>query len=380
MIIKCVKFSLIKRILFFFFIILLASIIVYFSISNGFNFGFNSNTIDDVLESDVVGEEFLNQMSNISTEELAKDSEGSSESSYIKWVDFKGSASLLKNLANLDIESHTNNDAVTFNWIELMAYLGCKYGGNLSLSKQSDLDKLVSELKSGKSIAELTSGMKLYNYFYESYDAIFHEYIGEYSIETTDANGNKCYTKKYGLKAFCPVAKNYSFSHYKDFGTSRSYGYRRVHLGNDLLGSIGTPIIAVESGYVEAIGWNQYGGWRVGIRSFDGKRYYYYAHLRKDHPYAKDLQEGQIITAGDVIGYLGMTGYSTKESVNNINIPHLHFGIQLIFNEVQKDGINQIWIDVYEIIEFLRSNSSTVYMAYPDSKDFERKFDLMIED
>ena len=32
-------------------------------------------------------------------------------------------------------------------------------------------------------------------------------------------------------------------------------------------GSIGTPIVAVESGYIEALGWNQYGGWRVGIRS-----------------------------------------------------------------------------------------------------------------
>lgn len=381
MFIKSVKFSLIKRILFFFFIILLASIIVYFSVSNGFGF-FSSdfNSINAVLESDIIGEEFMNQMSNISTEELAKDSEGTSENSYIKWVDFKGSASLLKTLANLDIESHNNDDAVKLNWIELMAYLGCKYGGDLSLFKQTDLDKLVTELKSGKSMAELTSGMKLYNYFFESYDAIFHEYIGEYTIETLDSDGNECYTKKYGLKAFCPIAKNYSFSHYKDFGTNRSYGYRRLHLGNDLLGSIGTPIIAVESGYVEALGWNQYGGWRVGIRSLDGKRYYYYAHLRKDHPYAKDLQEGQIVSAGDVIGYLGMTGYSSTENVNNINIPHLHFGIQLIFNEVQKDGINQIWIDVYEIIEFLRSNSSTVYMAYPDSKDYERKFDLMIED
>ncbi len=47
------------------------------------------------------------------------------------------------------------------------------------------------------------------------------------------------------------------------------------------MGSIGTPIIAVESGTIEALGWNQYGGWRIGIRSFDKKRYYYYAHLRK---------------------------------------------------------------------------------------------------
>ena len=145
-------------------------------------------------------------------------------------------------------------------------------------------------------------------------------------------------------------------------------------------GSIGTPIVAVESGYIEALGWNQYGGWRVGIRSFDGKRYYYYAHLRKDHPYAKDLCEGQIVTAGDVIGYLGMTGYSSHENVNNINIPHLHFGVQLIFNEVQKDGNNQIWIDVYEIIEYLKRNSSQVYMAYPDTRDYERKFDMMKEE
>ena len=64
-----------------------------------------------------------------------------------------------------------------------------------------------------------------------------------------------------------------------------------------------------------------------------------------------------------------------------LNIPHLHFGIQLIFNEVQKEGTNQIWIDVYEIIEFLRKvNNSTVYMAYPDSKDYERKFDMMFNE
>ena len=51
-----------------------------------------------------------------------------------------------------------------------------------------------------------------------------------------------------------------------------------------------------------------------------------------------------------------MTGYSTKENVNNINVPHLHFGMQLIFDECQKDGNNQIWIDVYQIVEFLRKN------------------------
>jgi hypothetical protein len=54
---------------------------------------------------------------------------------------------------------------------------------------------------------------------------------------------------------------------------------------------IGTPIINVESGIVEALGWNQYGGWQLGIRSFDKKRYYYYAHLRQNYPFAEGLKE-----------------------------------------------------------------------------------------
>ena len=187
----------------------------------------------------------------------------------------------------------------------------------------------------------------------------------------------KSYQENYGLKAFLPIAKNYNFSHYDDFGNSRSYGFKRTHLGNDLMGNIGTPIIAVESGIVENLGWNQYGGWRVGIRSFDGKRYYYYAHLRKNHPYSQNLEQGSTVKAGDVIGYLGMTGYSTKENVNNINVPHLHFGIQLIFDESQVDSPNEIWIDVYQIVEFLKKNRSEVYKANESSKDYERKFDFI---
>ena len=373
MLIKPIK---VKKILILTIVFLLISITVFFSF-NGYNFMLNiskTNTLDNIINSNLEGEEFLDKISNISTDELAEDLKSDS---YIKWVDFKGTSSVLSILAKVDISSHEKDESIKFNWIELMAYLGCKYGGNLAMFKQSDLDKLLEKLRSGEKMDDITSNMKLYNYFFQSYDAIFHEYIGEYEIETPDDLGNKTYVKKYGLKAFLPIAKNYSFSHYKDFGSARSYGYRRVHLGNDLLGSIGTPIIAVESGYVESLGWNQYGGWRIGIRSFDGKRYYYYAHLRKDHPYAKDLSEGQIVTAGDVIGYLGMTGYSSHDNVNNINIPHLHFGVQLIFNEVQKDGYNQIWIDVYEIIEFLRKNSSQVYMAYPASKDYERKLNMM---
>jgi len=51
--------------------------------------------------------------------------------------------------------------------------------------------------------------------------------------------------------------------------------------------------------------------------------------------------------------------------------------MQLIFDESQVDSPNEIWIDVYHIIEFLQKNRSEVYMSNKDTKDYERKFDFM---
>ena len=138
-----------------------------------------------------------------------------------------------------------------------------------------------------------------------------------------------------------------------------------------MMGQVGTPIIAVESGRVEAMGWNQYGGWRLGIRSFDGKRYYYYAHLRQNYPYHKSLSEGSVVQAGDVIGYMGRTGYSPVENTNNIDTPHLHFGIQLIFDESQKEGTNEIWIDCYQLSKFLAMHRSETWRD-PGTKEYSR--------
>lgn len=247
---------------------------------------------------------------------FANDTQETNNTNFIKWVDFNITSEALNLTAKLDIDSH-NNNGIIYNWIELLAYLACKNGGDFKSFKKSDLDTLVNKLSNGETISDLTNNLKFYDYYYESYSAVLSNFIGNYEIETENEDGTKSFKSRYGLKAFLPIAKNYSFSHYDDFGNSRSYGFKRTHLGNDLMGSIGIPIIAVESGIVENLGWNQYGGWRIGIRSFDTKRYYYYAHLRKNHPYVEGLEEGKTVNAGDVIGYLGMTGYSTKENVNN---------------------------------------------------------------
>ena len=181
------------------------------------------------------------------------------EEDYIKWFEFNVSYAVLDKTSKLDINSHTSNEDVKLNWIELISYLACKYGNDFSKFKQKDLDTLVEKLQAGQSIEDLTKDMKYYSYYFEGYDAVLHEFIASYETETRDTStatdtdtSNVQFEETYGIKAFHPIAKNYVYSHYDDFGASRSYGYKRLHWGNDLMGNIGTPIIAVESGVVEA--------------------------------------------------------------------------------------------------------------------------------
>lgn len=295
---------------------------------------------------------------------------------FIKWVDFNVTTQALKTAYQYDVESYGND--IKINWIELLAYAACKSGGTFSKKSITDINNVAKALQSGEStMVDLTKDLKHYSYYLEVYNAVLSGFVGEYEIEESDGtdSGKKVWVKKYGLKAFSPIAKGFPYSGYDDFGVSRSYGYKRNHLGHDMMGQTGTPIIAVESGYIEALGWNQYGGWRIGIRSFDKKRYYYYAHMRQNFPFCKALKEGDTVTAGDVIGYMGHTGYSSKENVNNIKTTHLHFGLQLIFDESQKECNNEIWVDCYALTNFLAQNRSET-VKNTETKEWYRVYDM----
>ena len=196
---------------------------------------------------------------------------------FIKWVDFTVSAEALGKAYEYDRDSY--GEEVHLSWVELLAYTAARTGGDFSKKREVDahLDKAAQELAAGKSMEELTGELKYYEYYLEAYTAVLGGMVGEFELEVPAEGGGSepVWEKRYGLKAFLPVAKHFPYSDYDDFGVSRSYGYRRQHLGHDMMGQVGTPIIAVESGRVEALGWNQYGGWRIGIRSYDKKRYYY---------------------------------------------------------------------------------------------------------
>ena len=269
----------------------------------------------------------------------------------IRWVDFQVPYESLKYAMDLDIA--TFDREVHLPWTRVLAVAACRTGGKCGLSA---VKKAASELKRDASPEELLGNLyQYYDYYHTAFTAALGGLVGSYAIEVDGQ-----WQASYGLKAFSPIAAGYGFSHCDDFGVSRSFGFKRKHLGHDMMGSQGTPIVAVEGGVVEAMGWNRYGGWRIGIRSFDGKRYYYYAHLQKDHPFADGLQEGDLVNAGDLIGFMGRTGYSDKENVNNIETVHLHFGLQLIFDESQKECLSEIWIDVYDIVRLLGSHRSSL--------------------
>lgn len=320
------------------------------------------------------------------------------EEDYIKWVDFTVSYDALCKAYDWDVKTHGTEHEIS--WVELLAYTAAKTGGKFDSSALKTMDKAAKKLSAGEAaLDELTADLKYYEYYREAYDAAIGGLVGEYKREreegsgkpggTAGSSGNADagsaagenadageYETVYGLKGYFPIARGFDYTHYDDFGAGRSYGYKRKHLGHDMMGLVGTPIMAVESGVVEALGWNQYGGWRIGIRSFDGKRYYYYAHLRQNYPYAEGLAEGSVVTAGDVIGYMGHTGYSAKENVNNIDVVHLHWGLQLIFDESQKEGNNEIWIDLYALTRFLAKHTQAAAKV-EGTKEWKRSSNIV---
>jgi murein DD-endopeptidase MepM/ murein hydrolase activator NlpD len=92
----------------------------------------------------------------------------------------------------------------------------------------------------------------------------------------------------------------------------------RPHEAVDMLAPRNTPVHAVENGTIAKLFTSKAGG--LTIYQFDatGRLCYYYAHLER---YADGLKDGQAVSQGDVIGYVGTTGNAPA------NTPHLHFAV-----------------------------------------------------
>lgn len=108
----------------------------------------------------------------------------------------------------------------------------------------------------------------------------------------------------------CPVDGAVTFR--DSWGEPRPGG--RTHTGVDMMASTGTPLVAIEDGYIWYMSWHYAGGNGLYIQGNSGDRWYY-AHLQG---YASGISTGTRVSAGQVVGYVGSTG--------NASVPHLHLG------------------------------------------------------
>lgn len=124
----------------------------------------------------------------------------------------------------------------------------------------------------------------------------------------------------------------------------RTYGGKRGHEGTDLMASENIrgifPIVSMTDGIVTNKGWLPKGGWRIGISAPHGG-YFYYAHLDS----YSDIKTGDRIEAGDIIGYMGDSGYGDEGTTGMFPV-HLHLGIYLD-NTDDAISINPYWILKY---------------------------------
>jgi murein DD-endopeptidase MepM/ murein hydrolase activator NlpD len=137
-----------------------------------------------------------------------------------------------------------------------------------------------------------------------------------------------------------PIPLKYNYTYRDTWGARRGWGGLRIHEGTDIFASYGTPVLSTCYGYVELIGWNRYGGWRIGIRDVNNL-YHYFAHL---NGYRKGLKKGDVVKPGDLLGRVGSSGYGPPGTAGKFP-PHLHYGIYK-FN-----GKNTYSFDPYPLLK-----------------------------
>jgi murein DD-endopeptidase MepM/ murein hydrolase activator NlpD len=92
----------------------------------------------------------------------------------------------------------------------------------------------------------------------------------------------------------------------------------RPHEAVDIAAPRGTEVHAVQDGEIAKLFLSKAGGITIYQFDPDGRLCYYYAHLDR---YVDGLHEGQHVSRGEVIAYVGTSGNAPPDA------PHLHFAI-----------------------------------------------------
>ncbi len=136
----------------------------------------------------------------------------------------------------------------------------------------------------------------------------------EQMLARLQRGGGQHYSGSWGGSLKCPIWSSYRISSRYGWRIHPILHTRRFHDGVDLACPAGTPIHAADKGLVVFAGWQSAYGITVLIDHGSGISTMY-AHCSR-----LAVKQGQIVKRGQVIGYVGSTGWSTG--------PHLHFGVR----------------------------------------------------
>lgn len=164
-----------------------------------------------------------------------------------------------------------------------------------------------------------------YGYTEEDFKIALWEYYGREKTVNQIVTIAKIFNHFQGIdlqQRVFPLPLFHNYSYRSTWGAGRGWGGRRIHEGTDIFASYGVPVRSTAYGLIEVMGWNKFGGWRVGIRDYQNN-YHYYAHLSG---FNDEVKEGAIVEPGTVIGYVGSSGYG-KPGTSGKFPPHLHYGI-----------------------------------------------------
>lgn len=176
----------------------------------------------------------------------------------------------------------------------------------------------------------------------------------------TDSNGKTktkyTYEYEYEVRLRTP-----SYKVYDDFGAERNYKEQTKHKGNDTIADEGVPLVSMTDGVLERVGWNEHGGYRIGVRATNGA-YFYYAHMEEyGWEIAEgDLRKGDRIKAGQLLGYIGDTGYGPERTEGKfVNHLHLQIGVKL------EDYEGDFWVNPYNAM-MMKEDEKKILDLYDD--------------
>lgn len=98
-------------------------------------------------------------------------------------------------------------------------------------------------------------------------------------------------------------------------------------------------MISMTDGKIEKIGWLPLGGYRIGIR-FSSWRVFL---LCPSASYEKYFQTGEAVEAGQILGFMGDTGYG-EEGMSGKFPVHLHLGIYINPQGKEELSVNPYYV------------------------------------